>query len=256
MGVLEGKVAIVSGGGSGIGRAIVERFAAEGASVFVGELNAERLGDVIASVRAAGGTADGLATDISQKEQAERLVDAAVQAFGSLHVVVNNAGIMDNNAGVAALLDDDWNRVLGVNLYGTMYVTRRAVQVMLERGGGTIVNIASVAGLVGGVAGVAYTVSKHGIIGLTKNTAWVYGPKGIRCNAICPGAVRTNIQQSMIPERIDPYGTERAQLTYQLIPAQMEPDDIARVALFLASDDSKHINGEALVVDAGWLAGM
>jgi NAD(P)-dependent dehydrogenase (short-subunit alcohol dehydrogenase family) len=179
-----------------------------------------------------------------------------VQLYGNVDILVNNAGIMDYNAGLATLTDDVWERVLKVNLYSVMYASRRALKYMLERGNGLIINISSVGGFAGGVAGAAYVASKHAVIGLTKNTAWIYGPKGIRCNAICPGAVKTNIMASIDQSKLDPEGSERLQLTYSLIPRVLEPEEVARAALFLASVEGQAINGQIITVDAGWTASL
>jgi len=251
---LEGKVAIVTGAGSGMGRAMANLFATEGAKVVAGEWNATTLDEVVAEVKAGGGQIVGIRGDISDVAQAEAIVAGAVEAFGRVDVLVNNAGVMDQNEAVGDVDDATWERVLGINLFGTMHMTRAAVRLMAEQGSGSIVNVASVAGLVGGVAGVSYTVSKHGILGLTKNTAWMYALKGVRCNVICPGAVATNIQQSMDMSKIDTFGSERLNLVYSLIPGQLEGADIAKLALFLASDDSAKINGAIIAADAGWMA--
>jgi len=155
---------------------------------------------------------------------------------------------------VAAMSDELLARVMGVNLYGPIYLTRRVVPIMMEQGAGSIVNTASVAGMHGGAAGAAYTMSKHAVVGLTRNTAWMYGPKGVRCNAIAAGAVETNIMKSVDPSRIDAEGAARAQLASSIIPAQLKPIDIANLALFLASDESAMINGAIIPADAGWTA--
>jgi NAD(P)-dependent dehydrogenase (short-subunit alcohol dehydrogenase family) len=169
-------------------------------------------------------------------------------------VLVNNAGVMDQNEAVGDVDDETWERVLRVNLFGTMYLTRKAVKTMAEQGSGSIINIASIGGITGSVAGVSYTASKHGVIGLTRSTAYLYAQKGVRCNAILPGAVKTNIQQSMDVAKVDAWATERLNLSYGMIPAQLEADDVAKLALFLASDDAVHINGALIAADGGWRA--
>jgi NAD(P)-dependent dehydrogenase (short-subunit alcohol dehydrogenase family) len=251
---LDGKVVIITGAGSGMGRAMAVLFAAEGAKVLAGEWNEETLKETCEIVRGAGGEIKGVQGNIAKPADCEKIVAAAVEAFGKLDVLVNNAGVMDNNHPIGTVDDATLERVLGINLYGTMYMTRAAIPRLEANGGGAIVNVASVAGLVGGVAGVAYTVSKHGILGLTKNTAWMYAPKSIRCNAICPGAVATNIQASMDMTKVDAFGSERLGLVYQLIPGTLEPSDIANLALFLASDEAAKISGACIPADAGWQA--
>ena len=251
---LEGKVAVITGAGSGMGRAMANLFAAQGAKVVAGEWNQATLDEVVAEVKAAGGEIVGVRGDISKRAEAEAIIDAAVATFGRIDVLVNNAGVMDQNEAVGDVDDATWERVLGINLTGTMNMTRKAVGLMAEQGSGSVVNIASVAAISGTVAGVSYTVSKHGILGLTRNTAWLYAQKGVRCNAILPGAVETNIQQSMDPTKIDAWASERLGLSYGMIPAQLTAGDIATLAVFLASDESVHISGAAIAADGGWRA--
>lgn len=251
---LSGKTAVITGAASGIGLAIATRFATEGASVVAGDWNAERLAAAVEAIRAAGGTIVGQPGDIADRPTAENLIDLAVATHGRLDVLCNNAGVMDYMQGVGELDDEVWHRVLKINLDGPMFTSRRAVGQMRQQGAGSIINIASIGGLHGGAAGVAYTVSKHALIGLTRNTAWMYAGQGIRCNAICPGATATNIAETMPPERLDPAGAARAGAYAALIPAVLEPRDIANVALFLASDEARHINGAEITADAGWTA--
>ena len=249
---LEGKVAVITGAGSGMGRAMANLFAAEGAKIVAAEWNQTTLDEVVAEVKAAGGEIVGVQGDVSKQSDCEAIVDKAVEAYGKVDVLCNNAGVMDLNAGAAEMDNAIWERVLGVNLNGPMYLTRKAVPAMKAGSGGSIINTASVAGVGGGAAGCAYTVSKHGVIGLTKNTAFRYCQEGIRCNAIVAGAVETNIMQSVDPTKMDPAGVARSQTWYAAIPGQLKATDIANLALFLASDESKLINGACIPADAGW----
>jgi NAD(P)-dependent dehydrogenase (short-subunit alcohol dehydrogenase family) len=251
---LKDKVVVVTGAGSGIGRAMVNLFTAEGAKVVAAEWNAKTLKEVVDEVTAAGGEITGVEGNVALEADCDRIIDTAVQKYARLDVLCNNAGVMDINQGVAELTNAMWERVIGVNLNGPMYLSRKAVPLMVGQGGGSIVNTASVAGVGGGAAGAAYTVSKHGLIGLTKNTAFVYAPDGVRCNAIVAGAVETNIVQSIDPTKMDPKGTARFKTWYAAIPAQLKAIDIANLALFLASDESKKINGAMISADAGWTA--
>lgn len=251
---LQDKVVIVTGAGSGMGLAMANRFASEGATLVAADRNGPRLNDAVAAIADSGGSIVGVQGDISDQATAEGLVDKALADHGRLDVLVNNAGIMDYMAGVGEMTDEIWTKVLGVNLYGPMFTMRRAVPAMVSSGRGSIVNIASTAAVSGGAAGAAYTVSKHGLLGLTKNTAWMYATAGVRCNAICPGGTATNISESMPPERLDPKGAARAGAFAALIPAFLSPDDIANLALFLASDESIHVNGAVITADAGWKA--
>ena len=207
---LQGKVVVITGAGSGMGLAMATRFAAEGARVVAGDWNAQRLDAAVASIQASGGTIVGAQGNIADQATAENLIDLALSSYGRLDVLCNNAGVMDYMQGVGELSDDIWRRVLSINLDGPMFTSRRAIRHMLTQGGGSIINTASTAAIHGGAAGAAYTASKHALVGLTRNTAWMYATKGIRCNAICPGATVTNIGETMLPERIDVAGSQRA----------------------------------------------
>lgn len=251
---LEGKVAVITGAGSGMGRAMANLFAAEGAKIVAAEWNEATLAEVVDEVKAAGGQIVGVQGDVSKQADCEKIIDDAVAAFGKVDVLCNNAGVMDLNQGAAEMDNAMWDRVLGINLNGPMYLTRKVIPVMKAAGGGSIINTASVAGVGGGAAGCAYTVSKHGVIGLTRNTAFRYTQEGIRCNAIVAGAVETNIMQSVDPTKMDPAASARCQTWYAAIPGQLKATDIANLALFLASDESKLINGTAIPADAGWTA--
>jgi NAD(P)-dependent dehydrogenase (short-subunit alcohol dehydrogenase family) len=251
---LDGKVIIITGAASGIGRATAELFAREGALVVAGDVHAARLDDLAAVVEAAGRGIHTMVGDVGQRTDAEALVQAALDRHGRVDVLVNNAGIMDYMACVGELTDDVWHRVMRVNVDGPMYTSRMAVRAMLGQGHGAILNVASIASLSGGAAGAAYTTSKHALLGLTRSTAWMYAQRGIRCNAICPGATKTNIAESMPADRLDPVGAARAGQFATLIPAWLESSDIAELALFLASDAARFINGAVVTADGGWMA--
>jgi NAD(P)-dependent dehydrogenase (short-subunit alcohol dehydrogenase family) len=251
---LEGKVTVITGAASGMGLAMATRFAAEGAKVIAADWNAERLSSAVEGIRQQGGTVEGSQGDISDQAYAEGLVDLAVSTHGRIDVLVNNAGVMDYMQGVAELSDDIWQRVMRINLDGPMYTMRRAVPQMVAQGGGSIINIASVGGIRGGAAGAAYTAAKHALVGLTKSTAWMYAQQGVRTNAIAPGGTKTNIGESMAPDRLDPAGMARTGAYAALIPAMLDPEDIAALALFLASDEARLINGAIIPADGGWTA--
>jgi NAD(P)-dependent dehydrogenase (short-subunit alcohol dehydrogenase family) len=254
VGRLQDKVVVITGAASGMGLAMAQRFAAEGARIVAGDWNAARLDKTVADIQAAGGTIVGSQGNIAERAAAEGLVDLAITTHGRIDVLVNNAGVMDYMQGVGELSEDIWRRVLSINLDGPMFAMRQAVPRMVEQGGGSIVNIASTAGIEGGAAGAAYTASKHALVGLTRNTAWMYAKQGIRCNAICPGGTRTNIAESMPQDRLDAAGAGRAATYAGLIPAVLDAEDIAALGLFLASDEARYINGAIIPADAGWTA--
>ena len=248
---LKDKVAVVTGAGSGMGLAIARRFEAEGASVVAADWHADTLNAAVAQI---GGAIVGIVTNVADEAQAVGMVDKAVSAYGRIDILVNNAGVMDLFQSVADVDNDTWRRVLSVNLDGPMFAMRRAVPLMLAQGGGSIVNVASVAALGGGSAGAAYTASKHALVGLTKSTAYQYAKLGLRCNAIAAGGVDTHIMASIDATRIDQAALARLGPYHGANPGSLEADDIANVALFLASDEARHVNGVIMPADMGWRA--
>jgi NAD(P)-dependent dehydrogenase (short-subunit alcohol dehydrogenase family) len=249
---LKNKVAVVTGAGSGMGKAITILFAKEGAKVIAADMNQETLNKVVAEITANGGTSKPVSANVTKEQDIQNMIDAAVNTFGSLDILVNNAGIMDNFVPVADVTDELWEKVFAVNVTGPMRATRKALPIFIKKGSGVIINIASAGGLFGSRAGAAYTASKHAVIGLTKNVGFEYAKLGIRCNAIAPGAVNTNIGNTLFnPNK---FGMERAMAGINLNPRVGEPEEIAKVALFLACDDSSLINGTIITADAGWTA--
>lgn len=246
---LEGKTAIITGSGSGMGRAMAELFAAEGANVVAADVVEDRVRTVVQGIEQAGGRATGLVADVSKAADVNRMVDEAIRRFGAVDILVNNAGIMDRMMPADEVEDEVWERVMAVNLTGPFLACRRVLPHMVERGKGVIINVASIGGLEGGRAGAAYTASKHGVVGLTKNIAWTYLEKGIRAVAICPGAVETAIGVGGVPSQA---GLARAQKGMVTMPRPGKPEEIARVALFLASDEASYTNGAVVTVDGGW----
>ncbi len=249
---LEDKVTVITGAGSGMGRAMAGLFSAEGARILAADWNTESLDQVVAEVRAAGGEITGVQGNVAEQADCERIIDEAVAAYGGVDVLCNNAGVMDLFQGVASLEDTVWERVMGINVNGPMFLTRKVVPIMIARGGGSIVNTASAASIGGGASGAAYTVSKHALVGLTRSTAWTYAPQGIRCNAMACGGVETNIMQSVDPSKLDQAGAARYGAYQALIPAMLKPEEIAELALYLASDAARHVNGAIIPIDGGW----
>ena len=251
---LDNKVSVITGAGSGMGRAIAVLFAAEGSKVVATDINQERLEALSAEIKEKGGIVTTLISNIAQEEDIENMINMAVSTYGTLDILVNNAGIMDHFAPVGELDNAMWEKVMKVNVDGPFKAMRSAVKVFLKNGSGVIVNIASVGGVNGARAGAAYTASKHAVIGLTKNTGYMYARLGIRCNAIAPGAVNTNIGDTIDFSKITPLVNERIMPGMALNPRTGEPSEIAKAALFLASDDSSFVNAAVVVVDGGWTA--
>ncbi|MFS0724299.1 SDR family oxidoreductase [Paenibacillus sp. 1P07SE] len=249
---LSGKVAVVTGAASGMGKAIAELFAAEGAKVVVSDLNGESAAAVVSDIKTGGGTAISVVTNVTVEEDVQVLIDTAMKEFGTVDILVNNAGIMDNFMPAGEVTDELWEKVFAVNTTGPMRLTRKVLPLFIEKKQGVIVNIASAGGLHGSRAGAAYTASKHAVIGFTKNVGFQYATHGIRCNAVAPGAVATNIATTI--NAPSPFGAERAQIGMGINPGLGHPEDIARVALFLASDDASFVNGTTVTADAGWTA--
>lgn len=251
---LKGKTAVVTGASSGMGRDIAYHFAKEGANVIAVARRAERLNDLVDQTKEFEGKVVAFSADITDKEKVEGMIDEAIKLFGRLDILVNNAGIMDDMSAVGDVSDEMFDKVFDVNVKAALYAMRKAVKHFEEVGGGSIINIASVGGLYGGVAGATYTASKHAVVGLTKNTAFMYAMKNIRCNAICPGGIATEIGNSEFMKNINQEGAARTGIGLVLNPRFGQPSEIARVAVFLASDDASFVNGQCLAVDGGWRA--
>ncbi|MGN7457189.1 SDR family oxidoreductase [Paenibacillus pasadenensis] len=249
---LNGKVAVVTGAASGMGKAIAELYAAEGAKVVVSDLRLEAAQTVVTEIEGKGGQALAVAANVAKEEDVQALIDAAVEKFGTVDILVNNAGIMDGFVPAGDLTDELWERVFAVNTTGPMRTVRKVLPIFLEKESGVIVNIASAGGLNGSRAGAAYTASKHAVVGFTKNVGFQYATKGIRCNGIAPGGVQTNISATM--GQPNEFGMSRAMAGMGVNPRVGTAEEIAKVALFLASDDSSFVNGTVIAADAGWTA--
>lgn len=252
MSKLNGKVAVITGGASGIGKCTAELFLKSGAKCLVADLNEDALNSFKDEFSEYAENISTLVVNVSNKEQVENMVDTAVKTFGTLDILMNNAGIMDNLTPIAEMEDDLWDKLIAVNLDSVMFGTRKAVRYFLEaKKGGVIINTSSLSGICGGRGGLACTTSKYGVTGLTKNVAFMYGDAGIRCNAICPGTTKTNILSNMKPSEL---GMKKATSGYAGSIGASTAEQIAEIALFLASDESSFINGVALPVDGGWSA--
>jgi NAD(P)-dependent dehydrogenase (short-subunit alcohol dehydrogenase family) len=243
-GRFDGRTVIVTGAASGIGRATASRIAREGGRVIAVDISAQRLDELASSLPA--GAVTTVVGDITKQDDIDSIVAAAGDRIDAL---ANVAGVNDDFSPAHETSDAVWDRTIGINLTGGFKLTRAVLPAMLQAGAGSIVNVASEAGLRGNASGTAYTVSKHGVIGLTRSTAFMYGPQGIRVNAVAPGGVATGIPMPAHPSEA---GTARLTPFQQQIPTIATAEQLAASITFLLSDDGVNINGAVLPSDGGW----
>jgi NAD(P)-dependent dehydrogenase (short-subunit alcohol dehydrogenase family) len=250
---LAGKVAIITGAGAGIGRSTALLFAKEGAKVVVADCDPESGEKVVAQIREEGGAATFIHVDVSKAADAERMARETVEMYGSLNILVNNAGIY-LQADAVAMTEEEWDRILDVNLKGVFLCSKYCIPEMIKSGGGSIVNIGSEAGIVGIKDQVAYNVSKSGVIGLTRSSAIDFAAHHIRVNCVCPGTTETPLVKAAVERAADPAAARRA--LEEVRPANRlgRPDEIAAGILYLASDDSPYATGSILSIDGGYTA--
>jgi NAD(P)-dependent dehydrogenase (short-subunit alcohol dehydrogenase family) len=254
------RLAVVTGAGSGLGRAIALKLAADGYCVAAIDLDEAAAHD---TARQIGAKAAGYRADVSRAADIDRAVTSAIAELGPLEVMVNNAGILDGYFDVDEMDEALWRKVIDIDLTSVFLGSKRALQEMLPRRRGCIVNMASVAGLNGTGGGAAYIAAKHGVVGLTRQMAVQYGARGIRANCVCPGPVATGLRAHSqeilgpgVPDMSARGVAVNDEMVRALVPMGMRgtPEDIAEAVSFLASDASKYVNGHALVVDGGWRA--
>ncbi|MDX6284621.1 MAG: hypothetical protein QOG53_106 [Frankiales bacterium] len=244
---LAGASALVTGGGSGIGRATAILLAQRGASVLVADIDDAKAKGVAEEIAAAGGTASGIGVDVTDETQVADMVAAAVSAYGGLTIAVNNAGTSGAFGSTADVATEEWRRVLAINLDAVFFCMRAEIPALLGSGGGSIVNTSSGAGLMGFAGLPAYVASKHGVIGLTRAAALEYSPKGIRVNAVCPGTVRTPMLETFTGDEETLQAMGRAMPIKRLAT----PEEIGEAIVWLASPASSYVTGTALAVDGG-----
>jgi len=249
---LKDKVAIVTGGGSGIGKAAALAFAREGAKVAVADILPERAEETAAEIVKQGGQAIGMKVDVRRAEEVEKLVSETVAKFGKLDIMFNNAGIFDGNPFVHTFDEELWDSVMDTNAKGAFLGCKYAIPEMLKQGKGKIINTASVCGFGGRSAGPAYVASKHAIIGITRQVAAWYGSMGINANCICPSVVRTKMTEGLLeaPEIVE------TSLRATPLGRFAQPEEIAPLLVYLASDESDYVTGAAVTIDGGWTANI
>jgi NAD(P)-dependent dehydrogenase (short-subunit alcohol dehydrogenase family) len=247
---LKGKVALITGGGSGMGRASCLLFAGEGATVAVADRVDEAGEETVRLIGDEGGDASFIHADVADAADVERMVETTVQSYGRLDVLFNNAGIEGPSVDLLDYGEDDWARVIAVNLTAVYRAMRAAIPHMIRQGGGVILSTASVAGLVGLARSSAYSAAKAGVIGLSRTVALEYGPHNIRVNCICPGFIATPMLNRVLGDRPE-------SVLHRLAPLRRvgTAEDIARAALYLASDEASYVTGVPFIVDGGYAAG-
>jgi NAD(P)-dependent dehydrogenase (short-subunit alcohol dehydrogenase family) len=250
---LQDRAAVITGAGSGIGRAMALQFAREGARVLAADVNAAAAEETAALVRDAGGEALPLQVNVTEPAEVRAMLERARDAFGGVQILCNNAGI-GSTTDVVDCEPDEWDRVMAVNVKGVFLGCKYAIPIMLAGGGGSIVNTASVAGMVGIVKRAVYCASKGAVIALTKQVAVEYVERGIRCNCVCPGTVDSPWVGRLLSQTEDPQSARAALVARQPIGRLGTPEEVAAAALYLCSDDASFITGSSLVLDGGWTA--
>ena len=244
----EGKVAVVTGAGSGIGAAVSRRLARQGAEVVVADINAEGARSITAEIRSVGGNAHDFEVDVADAGAVEKLVDFAVHTCGGLDMAVNNAGISGTRNTTADYLLEDWHRLIDINLNGVFYCMKYEIPAILGRGGGAIVNMSSILGSVGLPSASAYTAAKHGVVGLTKVAAMEYARMGIRINAVGPGWIDTRLLSERMQE------ASKLMAALQPMGRHGKPEEVAALVCFLLSEQASYITGSHHLADGGYTA--
>lgn len=247
---LKGKTAIITGSSSGIGKTTAEIFAREGANVVLAARRENILEEVRDGIKAEGGSAIAVGADLRKRENCDRVVEAAIEAYGKIDILVNNAGIADKHRPITRIDDEWWKEVISINQDAVFYMTRAALKYMEPAGKGSIINISSIGG-VHGSAGISYSASKSALLGMTKNVAIQFAGKGIRCNCVCPGPTPTPLNT---PEQVATFDLEFADRCGEFFNSSIPhvtTEDQAYACLYFASEESKGVTGQILIVDNG-----
>jgi NAD(P)-dependent dehydrogenase (short-subunit alcohol dehydrogenase family) len=250
MGKLAGKVALITGAGSGIGRATALLFSKEGASIVVDDIVPRGGQQTVGMIKKAGGQAVFVEADVSQSDGVQQMVGVTLDTYGHLDILFNNAGVMGEYVMTAETPEQVWDDIIATNLKGVFLGSKYAIPIMLSQGGGVIINTASTAGMIGLPGLPAYCASKAGVIQLTKTMALEYADKNIRINCICPGGIMTPMSAGFDSNNPPPFRQSQAMRRFG------QPEEVAKVALYLASDDSSFVTGTSAVVDGGWTSGI
>lgn len=248
--MLKGKVAIVTGASSGIGKSIVQLYAREGAAVVLSDVNKDAGEKVVAEIRAAGGQATFVAGNVAEAADCKRTVDTALERYDRLDIACNNAGIGGETQPTADISLEGWQKVIAINLSGVFYGMKYQIPAMLKSGGGSIVNIASILGQVGFANSSGYVAAKHGVVGLSKNAALEYAPKNVRVNSVGPGFIHTPLVKALEEDK------KANEMLISLHPMGRlgNPEEVAELVLWLSSEKSSFVTGAYYAVDGGYLA--
>lgn len=247
---LNNKVALITGAGSGMGKAQAKLFAKEGARIIAADIDIKGLEKTVEEIKSEGGEAYAVQIDVSKKSSVEAGVKSGFEHYGQIDILSNTAGILDDYKPTLDTSEDLWDKIMGINLKGVYYMTNAVLPHMLEQEKGAIINFGSIASFVAGGGGAAYTAAKHAIAGYTKQLSFDYGQKGIRANVIAPGAIETGMTKKIFEE-----GSAEVMNSVNSVPAGRygQPEEVANLALFLASDEASFMHGAIVPVDGGWL---
>lgn len=250
--IFDGKVAVVTGGSFGIGRAAAVAFAARGAKVVIADWLEDKDQNTLKQIKAVGGQGIFVACDVSKSDQVKAMIDKAVGTFGRLDFAFNNAGIEGATANTHECTEENWDKTINVNLKGAWLCMKYEIPYMLQQGKGAIVNCASVAGLIGFTGLPAYVISKHGVVGLTKTAALEYAKQNIRINAVCPGVIHTDMIDRITGRDKE---VEKQFVSMEPVGRMGTPEEVAEAVAWLCSDAASFVTGHSMPVDGGWIAG-